>query len=120
MELRFASSGAEAVLPQKALGWLVGVGMRGLLVDVESNHFFLSFFVNFLSFQQSIFLSQCFSLISLFLWCLPIAAYVGSALRRGYCHEPCTATAHGCPTLLPMDLFEAMIECTATDHVIFS
>ena len=34
MELRFASLGAEAVLPQKALGGLVGVGMRGLLVDV--------------------------------------------------------------------------------------
>ena len=36
------------------------------------------------------------------------------------CHEPCTATTHGCPTLLCMDLFETMIECTATDHVIFS
>ena len=30
----FASSGVEVVLPQKALGWLVGVRMRGLLVDV--------------------------------------------------------------------------------------
>ena len=39
VELKFASSGAEVVLPQKALGWLVGVGMRGLCVDVESNHF---------------------------------------------------------------------------------
>ena len=43
-----------------------------------------------------------------------------------YCHEPCTATAHGRPTLLRTDLshahglFETVIECTATDHVIFS
>ena len=36
------------------------------------------------------------------------------------CHEPCTATAHGHPTLLRTDLFETMIECTATDHMIFS
>ena len=37
-----------------------------------------------------------------------------------YCHEPCTATMHGHPTLLRTDLFETVIECTATDHVIFS
>ena len=36
------------------------------------------------------------------------------------CHKPCTATAHGHPTLLRTDLFKTVIECTATDHVIFS
>ena len=41
------SLGAEAVLPQKAFDRLVGVGMRGLYVDVESVHFF--FFRKFFS-----------------------------------------------------------------------
>ena len=36
------------------------------------------------------------------------------------CHEPCTATAHRHPTLLRTDPFETVIECTATDHMIFS
>ena len=36
------------------------------------------------------------------------------------CHELCTATVHGRPTLLRTDLFKTVNECTATDHVIFS
>ena len=36
------------------------------------------------------------------------------------CHEPCTATVHRHPTLLRTDLFKTVIECTATDHMIFS
>ena len=38
----------------------------------------------------------------------------------GSCHKPCTATVHRHPTLLRTDLFETMIECTATNHMIFS
>ena len=82
---------------------------------------FLKFFCKIFKFLNGLFsLPQCFSLISLFLWCLPIAAYMGLALRRGYCHKPCTATVHRHPTLLCMDVFETVIECTATDHMIFS
>ena len=41
-------------------------------------------------------------------------------VREVLCHEPCTATVHGRPTHLRTDLFETVIECTATDQVIFS
>ena len=36
------------------------------------------------------------------------------------CHELCTATMHWRPTLLCTDLFKTVIECTATNHMIFS
>ena len=38
---------------------------------------------------------------------------------RGKCHNPFTATVHGHPTSAHGPLFQSMIECTATDHVIF-
>ena len=47
----------------------------------------------------------------------PESSMHGTARR---CHKLCTATAHGHPTLLCTDLFETVIECTATNHVIFS
>ena len=58
------------------------------------------FFENFFQVFNGLFsLSLCFfSHIFVFLLCLPIAAYEGSALRGGYCHDPFTATVHGRPT----------------------
>ena len=53
-------------------------------------------------------------------WVVPPITIRLASCDEWRCHEPCTATAHGCPTLLRTDLFETVIECTATDHVIFS
>ena len=64
------------MLPQKAFDRQVGVGMRGLYVDVESVHFFSSsFFENFPQVFNGLFsLSLCFSLTSLF---SPVSPYCG-------------------------------------------
>ena len=74
-----------------------GVGIRGLKVDVEPpsmlpisflSKLTLKVFMKFF-FQGQFSFFQC-SLRFLFPFCslLCLMAYVGSALRRGHCHEP--------------------------------
>ena len=69
--------------------------MRGMIVDVEPvplPFFFcvpIHFSLKFSSFSWPIFIiSYVFFFSHLIFLCLPFAAYMGSALRGGYCHDP--------------------------------
>ena len=68
--------------------------MRGLMVDVG---FFLKSF-SFMVYFHRLNVFSFFAMFFLVLSVLLLAAYVGSALRGGHCHDPCTAAAHRRPT----------------------